>query len=95
MEDTIKAAIEIAFEAGKWAGQVELETHYDKEQYSTAILEAIHSQKTAMPIVEASTGKTVTVNLRSNEWRQGVVKSADKHKDLAVSIILNAIKELI
>ena len=75
---SIEVAIMIAFEAGKWVGQVELEEHYDREQYSFAALESVHSKKTAMPLASASIGRTVTVNLRSEAWRAGVRAEAEQ-----------------
>lgn len=89
MDDKIKLAIELAFEAGKWVGQVELEEHYDKEQFSTAIMESLVSKKTAMPIDKASTGRTVTINLRSKEWRYGVIKSSNEYKQKAIELLIN------
>ena len=87
LSPTIKAALELAFEAGKWAGQVELEEHFDRQQYSTAIIESFQSKKTAMPTESASMGRTVKVNLRSNEWRDGVKKSSREYLEKAELII--------
>jgi hypothetical protein len=91
MEDTIRMAIEIAFEAGKWVGQVELEEHYDKEQYSTAIIESLYSKKNAMPIKDASNGKTIEINLRSDKWREGVHKSSGEYKQKAIKMLIDYI----
>lgn len=87
--NNIEIAIQLAFESGKWAGQVELEEHYDKEQYSTSIIESLHSKKTAMPIKECSNGRTVTINLRSQEWRNGVIKSSEEYKQKAINLLKN------
>ena len=87
MRDTILIAIELAFEAGKWHGQVELEEHMDREQYSQVMPEAINTRRTATPGDLASTGRTVRYNLRSNKWRQGVKKSAAEHKNNAIESI--------
>lgn len=84
----ISACMELAFLAGTWAGQVDLEEHYDRSQYADAFLEMLQSRKTAMPAYPASTGRTVTVNLRSDEWRNGVRKSANQHKENALHILL-------
>jgi hypothetical protein len=78
-----EAALLLAFEAGKWVGQVELEEHFDNDQYAQAALESLAARKTAMPLHEESTGRTVTVNLRSDEWRRGVRKSACKYMETA------------
>lgn len=81
------AALELAFEAGKWEGQVELEEHFDREQYSQVIPEVFAAKKTAMPNDFASNGRTVRINLRSNEWRAGVRKSAKEYLDKAKTLI--------
>lgn len=86
---TIEAALQIAFEAGKWEGQVELEEHYDKSQLPEAIIESIYSRKNAMPLKDASTGRTVTVNLRSEKWREGVRKSSKEYVDRAMHLVLS------
>lgn len=83
----VKAALYLAFEAGKWVGQVELEEHYDREQYSSGIIEVLHARKHAMPITDASNGRTVTVNLRSDQWRAGVRKSADEYLKAAFDFV--------
>ena len=83
MSDKIKALIDIAFEAGKWAGQVELEEHYDCEQYSAVMPEVFSSKKTNLSADIASSGRTVRVNLRSQVWRDGVKKTcAEKINNL-------------
>jgi len=84
----IQVALELAYEAGKWAGQVELEEHYDRSQYAEAFLEAAYSRKNAMPLKDASTGRTVTVNLRSDKWREGVRKSSREYLDKAMAFVV-------
>jgi hypothetical protein len=83
----IQVALELAFEAGKWAGQVELEEHYDRSQFAEAFLEAAYARKNSMPMKEASTGRTVTVNLRSDKWREGVRKSSREYLDKAMAFV--------
>ena len=41
-----------------------------------------------MPLKEASTGRTVTVNLRSDKWREGVRKSAREYVDKAMAFVV-------
>ena len=69
--DLISAAIALAFEAGTWAGQVDLEEHFDREQYLYSMREVYVAKKTSMPQHPASSGRTVTINLRSDDWRIG------------------------
>lgn len=85
----VEAALLLAFEAGKWEGQVELEEHYDRSQFSEAFLEAAYARKNAMPLKDASTGRTVTVNLRSDKWREGVRKSAKEYVDKALELVVS------
>lgn len=84
----LQAALDLAFEAGKWEGQVELEEHYDREQYSEAIIESLYSRKNAMPMKEASSSRTVTINLRSLEWRKGVRVSAKQYVNKAMAFVI-------
>lgn len=89
----IEAGLRLAFEAGKWAGQVELEEHFDLEQYSSVAVESLMARKTSMPISKQSTGRTVTINLRSDEWRNGVKKSSIKYLDKAKELIFKALED--
>jgi hypothetical protein len=86
-ETQVKLAFDLAFEAGKWAGQVDLEEHFDREQYSQVLPEVFASRKTASPNDLASTGRTVRINLRSDEWREGVKKSAQEYLEKALDIL--------
>ena len=85
--ESIHAALLIAFEAGKWEGQVELEEYYDKEQYAHAMLEVVFAQKNAMPLFQASNRRIVAVQLRSDSWRDGVRKSTQKYLETAEAIL--------
>jgi hypothetical protein len=89
-KESMNAALTLAFEVGKWVGEVELEEHYDRQQYSAALLEVFHSEKRTMPISSASSGSTVQVNLRSQQWRNGVRKSAQEYLEKALLLALNA-----
>jgi hypothetical protein len=83
----IQVALDLAFEAGKWEGQVELEEHYDSEQYSQSVIEMLYSKKNTTPISGASNGNTVTINLRSKKWRDGVRKSAKEYLEKAMTLV--------
>ena len=87
-KEIIQVALQLAFEAGKWAGQVDLEEHFDRSQYAEAIIESLNARKTSMPTKEASNGKTVTINLRSDEWREGVRKSSNEYLDVAMDFVV-------
>lgn len=76
-------ALDLAFEAGKWVGQVELEEHFDREQYSRSIGESCYATHHSMPFYEASISRDVIINLRSQKWRDEVRKDAEKYLDKA------------
>lgn len=86
----IEVAIVMAYEAGRWRGQVDLEEHYDCEQYSQVMPEVFASRKTGSPRDLESTGRTVRINLRSGKWRNGVVKSSLEYLRNATESILIA-----
>ena len=92
-KQVILAALDLAFEAGKWDGQRELEEHYDTEQYSSVAGEVLSSRKTGMPEDKASVCRTVKINLRSDDWRKRVIKSSQEYKDRAYNIILDYIQQ--
>jgi hypothetical protein len=76
MKNKINCALAIAFEAGRWLGQVDLEEYYENEQYSKSVKDVFYSQIITMPNNTKLIGKQVIINLRSNEWREGVKKSS-------------------
>lgn len=84
----IEVALQLAFEAGKWEGQVELEEHYDRSQFAESFLECAYARKNAMPLKNPSSGRTVTVNLRSDKWREGVRKSSREYVDKAMAFVV-------
>ena len=88
-KELIAIAMDMAFEAGRWLGQVDLETHYDNEQYSQVMAEVFISRKTSMPIEKASQEKTVHVNLRSKKWRESVYISSNQYLRKAKEILIN------
>ena len=88
----VKIALELAFEAGKWAGQVELEEHFDREQYASALIESIYIRKMLIPMHLSSTNKSIIINLRSDIWRKGVIKSAKEYMTKAFDLIVSNIK---
>jgi hypothetical protein len=82
-EFKIEAALEIAFMAGRWRGQVDLEEHMENESYFDAFLSYTHARKTGMPlhsvaIDEDLQTRPVRYNLRSDKWREGVKKSVQE-----------------
>lgn len=90
-KNMLKTIIELAYEAGKWEGQVELEEHYDNEQYSKSMIEVFHSLKTAMPLENSSNHARITIHLRSQKWRDGVRKSGVEYKNKITEMFLNCI----
>jgi hypothetical protein len=90
----LKGALQLAFEAGKWVGQVELEEHFDIEQYMTAGLESTYTRKIPIPMTSQSNGRTVTIDLRSDTWREGVRKRASEYLAKAFDLIVANYKEI-
>lgn len=89
----LEACLLLAYEAGKRAGQVELEEHMDREQYWSAMIEVMVSQKTSMPIKQSSIGNEVTYRLRSDERRKWVRKTSKWYlEDAKQLFIRNYIK---
>lgn len=87
-KNKINLAIQLAFEAGRWLGQVDLESHYDREQYSQAIIESEFSKKFAMPAHPASNDtREVTIALRSETWRTGVRNSSYNYLQIAINLL--------
>ena len=88
-------AIELAYMAGKWAGEAGLEEHYDLEQYGSCLIEAISSRKSCMPhdLPSIDMSKTVRINLRSDKWRTGAWNNAKNEKQEATNIVLNFIEK--
>lgn len=79
----LEACLLLAYEAWKREWQVELEEHYDNEQYAKSALETIQARSTAMPMNRASEWRQVIVTLRSDKWRDWVRKSAREYIEQA------------
>lgn len=86
MESEIKLCLQLAFEAGRWMGQVDLEKHMDNEQYSEALLQSYISHTKCIQPSECH-NREVVYNLRSNEWRKGVEISANEYLKKAEGIL--------
>ena len=79
-------ALLLAFEAGKWYGQVELEESIDRESHMMSLLECANDRKVSMPLnkwdtltIDGDIGNTVQYHLRSEKWRAWVRKSAKEY----------------
>ena len=85
----IQVALELAFEAGKWEGQVELEEFMEENSFFDAFLGSIYSRKTgggvshSVSIDKDFETRPVKYNLRSNKWREGVRKRANEYLEKA------------
>ena len=83
--EVVDAALLLAFEAGKWAGQVELEEFMEENSFFDAFLGSIYSRKTgggvshSVSIDKDFETRPVKYNLRSNKWREGVRKRANEY----------------
>ena len=87
MQERYEIALQLAFLAGRWRGQVDLEEHYDREQYSSVVPEAVNSRKMCLPQDLPSVGRTCRINLRSDKWREGVKKETEKYMNEARAIL--------
>lgn len=79
---TIRSALEIAFMAGRWRGQVDLEEHMDNNFFD-AFLGAIRAEKRGGQCLhsvslDSPDSRPVKYNLRSDQWREGVKKETAK-----------------
>ena len=89
-----RCAMVSAYMAGRWRGQVDLEINYDLGQYGTALAESHCARITGLPSFPASTGRTVTVNLRSDRWREGVDNSSKTDFEKAFAELEKIIQKL-
>lgn len=87
----ISACMDLAFEAGAWAGQVDLEEYYDRDQYASAAIESLYARNTSMPMHPESQGNQVLVTLRSDEWRDGVRKTSKENLEKIKQILFENI----
>lgn len=78
----IDMAFDLAFEAGRWLGQVDLEEHFDR-RLGMAAIEVAYSKNHSMPMKDASFDKTIEITLRSDKWRDGVRKSSREYLEKA------------
>jgi hypothetical protein len=93
----ILSAIEDAFMAGRWRGQVDLEEHMDNESYFDASLTSINAKKTGgqcLHTVASSdiNSRPVRYNLRSDKWRDGVKKETNNNLEEIKTRLINKLK---
>lgn len=91
LEAEIKACLRLAFEAGRWRGQVDLEEHIDREQYSQALFEAFLTSEKCIQNSECQ-NREVLYSLRSEKWREGVKLSTSESLKMAEEILLMALE---
>lgn len=94
-DSAINSAIHIAFLAGRWRGQVDLEESMDSNFFD-AFMMFNHAQKTGGQCMhtvslDSPDSRPVKYNLRSDKWREGVKKETKKWLDEAREI-LNQLK---
>ena len=93
VNQTIDAALELAFEAGKWAGQVELEEHINNEQYSMAGIEAVYTRKIPKSMFNACNGREARIWLRSDAWKKGVTIRSIEYREKAKNYLLKLMQD--
>ena len=91
----LKSVLELAFMAGRWRGQVDLEEDMDNNCFD-ACLSSIHSTKSGGACIHSvamdndnPNSKPVKYNLRSDEWKEGVKKTTKEHLDDAYNMFIN------
>ena len=83
---TLQACMQIAYEAWKRAGQVELEEHMENWSLADNLLEYIKSKKTSMPDWQPSEQRKVVYTLRTEERGNWVKKSSKAYFDSAFDL---------
>lgn len=97
IDNLINNTFELAYMAGRWRGQVDLEKHMENDSYFDAFLGVIYDDKHSMPL-HTVTGaedfnRPVKYLLRSDNWRNGVTKSSLKDLEEAKEILKNKLYE--
>lgn len=93
LKSNIEVALLLAFEAGKLAGHAELESYFDREQIGECFAESIIAKKTAMPVTSASVGREVTIRIRSEKWRLGVLKESNDLLNNAADFLIKILND--
>ena len=77
-------ALQLAFEAGKWAGEVEMEERIERQVCCTSLGEYGYCQNTGMPFFPANLENIQsTITLRSQKWRDSVKKQVSEYMEKA------------
>jgi len=90
--------MELAFIAGRWRGQVDLEEDMDNSSYFDAMLTCVHAKKTGGECKHTVASddvdqRPVRYNLRSDKWRAGVKKTTDDNLNKAINQLFEALKK--
>jgi hypothetical protein len=97
LDSKIKYALELAFMAGRWRGQVDLEESMDNNSYFDAFLTSVHAKKSGGQCLHTVASdnlnsRPVRYNLRSDDWREGVKKETQKDLEEAINILTNTLQ---
>lgn len=93
MSDRIAIAMQVAYELGRWRGQVDLEEHYENEQFSSSAMEVFHARKMSMPLLPSSKDNQVLITLRSQQWRDGVKEHTMKEMERIQGLLAEVISD--
>lgn len=97
IDTIIDNTFELAYMAGRWRGQVDLEKHMENDSYFDSFLGVVYDSKHSMPLHTVGGAedftKPVKYNLRSDNWRNGVTKSSLQDLEEAKEILKNKLYE--
>lgn len=90
--DIVAVSLRLAFEAGKLAGQVELEVDMENNSFFDAVLGSLYSRKTGGVFVTTTIDnemrtRPVKYCLRSNKWRTSAMELANSSLKEAFKIV--------
>lgn len=94
LKQLIAAYMHLAYEYGRWHGQVDLEISMDNN-LGDAFAGAVSARKTGMPLHTVASGgddsRPVRYFLRSDVWREGVVKSSQEGLNKAINTVISEV----
>lgn len=85
--ELVDACMVLAYEAGRWRGEVDLEERVDRSQDVQALIIA-RSGKTDQNLFSPSLdGRTTEIQLRSEQWREGATASSLAKRQEAIAMV--------
>lgn len=94
-KDILKAYWEYCFTLWRWRWQVDLEQDMENNFFD-AFLWVLYDNKTSMPLHTVSVNwdeRAVRYRLRSDKWKEWVIKTTEKEKEEMLEFFNKLIKE--